>query len=117
MQGSERVLDSIASADIVYLPIFVIGELHYGFRGGNRIQQNLAQLKAFLAKPTVEPWLPTTETGQIYGEIQDALKRAGTPIPINHIWIASSCIETGSILITFDGHFQTIPGLRLWPSP
>ena len=114
MQGSEPVLDAIASADVVYLPVFVIGELHYGFRGGNRLQQNLAELKAFLAKPTVEPWLPTLETGQIFGEIQDQLKRSGTPIPINDIWIASSCIETGSKLITFDKHFQAVPGLRLW---
>lgn len=115
MQGDEKVLDALASSTTVYLPLFVIAELHYGFRGGNKLQENLGQLKAFLNKPTVDSWLPTLETAQIYGETQDQLKRAGTSIPINDIWIASACIESGSTLVTFDQHFQKIPGLRLWP--
>ena len=115
MQGDEKVLDALADASTVYLPLFVIGELHYGFRGGSKIQENLGQLKAFLDKPTVESWLPTLETAQIYGETQDELKRAGTPIPINDIWIASSCIESGSTLVTYDKHFHHIPSIRLWP--
>jgi tRNA(fMet)-specific endonuclease VapC len=114
MQGDEQVLDAISEASSVYLPLFVIGELHYGFRGGNRLQENLAQLKAFLGKPTVKTWLPTVETAQIYGEIQDRLKRDGTPIPINDIWIASSCVEAGSTLITYDKHFLLIPSIRTW---
>ncbi len=116
MQGDEKVLDALASATTVYLPVFVIGELHYGFRGGNKLQENLKQLKTFLNKPTVDTWLPTLETAQIYGETQDQLKRAGTPIPINDIWIASACIESGSTLVTYDQHFQKIPSIRLWPS-
>lgn len=96
------------------VPLFVIGELQYGFRGSNRLQRNLEELQTFLAKPTVNLWLATAETPQIYGEIQDRLKRDGTPIPINHIWIASACIESGSKLITYDQHFRAIPGLRVW---
>jgi tRNA(fMet)-specific endonuclease VapC len=114
MRGDQSVLEALAGADIVYVPLFVVGELHFGFRGGNRLKENLAELRSFLAKPTVQLWLATEETPQIYGEIQDRLKRAGTPIPINDIWIASACIETGSRLVTFDQHFDLIPGLRRW---
>ena len=116
MHGDNKVLDALADASAVYLPLFVIGELHYGFRGGSKLQENLSQLKSFLNKPTVAFWRPTSETAQIYGEIQDQLKRAGTPIPINDIWIASSSIESGSTLVTYDTHFQLIPSVRLWPS-
>ena len=35
-------------------------------------------------------------------------------IPVNDIWIAAQTIETGSQLITFDGHFKNISGLRIW---
>lgn len=114
MQGDEKVLNALATAKTVYIPLFVLGELHYGFRGGNQLAKNLAQLDTFLSKPSVEMKLPTDETAQIYGELQDKLKRAGTPIPINDIWIGSTCIETGSTLITYDKHFQKIPGIRLW---
>ena len=116
MQGDEHVLEAISEASTIYLPLFVIGELHYGFRGGNKLPENLAQLKAFLGKPTVETWLPSNETAQIYGEIQDRLKRDGTPIPINDIWIASACVESGSTLITYDKHFLLISGIRIWQS-
>ncbi|GAB5558440.1 MAG: hypothetical protein SynsKO_00870 [Synoicihabitans sp.] len=114
MRGDERVLEALAAADQVMVPVFVVGELHYGFRGGNRLRENLDELCRFLAKPTVRIWLATEETPQIYGEVQDRLKRAGTPIPVNDIWIASACIETGSRLVTFDQHFRSIAGLRLW---
>lgn len=103
--GDSSVFDEIAGADTVYLPLFVIGELHYGFQGGNRLKKNKELLNMFLAKPTVELWLPTAETAQIYGEIQINLKHSGTPIPVNDIWIASSCVETGSTLITYDKHW------------
>tara|TARA_R110002111_G_scaffold183027_1_gene248732 strand:- start:23 stop:418 length:396 start_codon:yes stop_codon:yes gene_type:complete len=114
MRGDQAVLVALAGAELVNVPLFVIGELHYGFRGGDRLQQNLEELRTFLAKPTVNLWLATAETPQIFGEIQDRLKRDGTPIPINDIWIASACIESGSKLITYDRHFRTIPGLRVW---
>jgi predicted nucleic acid-binding protein len=46
--------------------------------------------------------------------IRIELKQKGTPIPLNDVWIASHCIETGSVLISFDKHFKNVPGLRTW---
>lgn len=114
MRGDERVLHTLAAVQRVYLPLFVIGELHYGFRGGSKLRENLLQLQRFVEKPTVEVWLPTEETAVIYGEVMDRLKRNGSLIPINDVWIASSTIESGSKLVTYDQHFISIPGLRLW---
>lgn len=114
MSGDKEVLQSLASSEKVYLPLFVIGELHYGFRGGSKLRENLKQLQTFIEKPTVEVWLPTQETAIIYGEIMDLLKRNGSPIPINDVWIACATIESGSKLVTYDQHFNFIPGLRLW---
>lgn len=114
MRGDERVLHTLAAVQKVYLPLFVIGELHYGFRGGSKLRENLLQLQRFVEKPTVEVWLPTEETAVIYGEVMDRLKRNGSLIPINDVWIASSTIESGSKLVTYDQHFISIPGLRLW---
>ena len=114
MRGDEAALNALATAHKVYVPLCVIGELHYGFRGGSKLRDNLLQLQKFMEKPTVEVWLPTEETAVIYGEVMDTLKRIGSPIPINDVWIASGTIESGSKLVTYDRHFNSIPGLRLW---
>ena len=114
MRGDDQVLHALANAEKVYLPLFVVGELHYGFRGGSKLRENLLQLDEFLEKPSVELWLPTRDTGEIYGELMDFLKRNGSPIPLNDVWIACSTIETGSKLVTYDQHFDSIPSLRIW---
>jgi tRNA(fMet)-specific endonuclease VapC len=114
MRGDDKVLLALSGAEKVYLPLFVIGELHYGFRGGSKLRENLTQLARFLDKPSVELWLPTSETAEIYGELMDFLKRSGSSIPINDVWIACATIETGSKLVTYDQHFKSIPSLRIW---
>jgi len=112
--GDEKVLDFLASADVVYISVFVAGELYAGFRGGTRYRQNKSLFERFLLKVTVEFLNATETTADIFGQLKDTLKRAGTPLPINDIWIAAHAIETGSVLITYDAHFAKLPGLRLW---
>ena len=54
------------------------------------------------------------ETAEIYSDIKMALKKKGTPIPLNDVWIAAHTVETGAKLITYDSHFLKVPGLRVW---
>jgi len=115
LAGDALVLDAVAEAEQVHLSVFVMGELLAGFRGGTKSLQNRQILKAFLAKPTVAFLGASMETAEIFGQIKDGLRMAGTPIPINDVWIAAHAMETGSVLITYDGHFHRVPGLRLWP--
>ena len=112
--GDERVLEALGQADTVLMSIIVLGELHAGFRGGTRLKENRARLAEFLIKPTVRPLQLSVETAEVYGQLKDQLKRAGTPIPINDIWLSAQAIETGSIVVTFDQHFNKVSGVRLW---
>jgi len=112
--GDRRILDVLAGADAVYLSVIVLGELHAGFRGASRRQDNERILREFLAKPTVSSLLLTLETAEIFGEIKDRLKRAGMPIPVNDVWLAAQAVETGSVLVSYDAHFRRVSGLRLW---
>lgn len=114
--GDRRMLDVLAGADAAYLSVIVLGELHAGFRGGGRREENERILKEFMAKPSVSTLFPSIETAEIFGEIKDRLKRAGTPIPVNDIWLAAQAVETGSVLVSYDAHFRRVPGLRLWGS-
>jgi tRNA(fMet)-specific endonuclease VapC len=114
LAGGEDVLDVIGTAEIVYMSIFVLGELYAGFAGGTKERGNKDALNSFLLKPPVKILNATSETAKIFGMVKQNLKKAGTPLPINDVWIAAHALETGSILITYDSHFKKIAGLRRW---
>ena len=114
LAGDENVLDVVASTETVFMSIFVLGELHAGFLGGNKEQENRDVLKRFLLKPSVKILNATLETAEVFGSIKNSLTLAGTPLPFNDVWIAAHGVETGSIIITYDTHFKRVPGLRLW---
>jgi tRNA(fMet)-specific endonuclease VapC len=114
--GELAVLDAIHKTDIVYMSIFVLGELLYGFKGGTRERDNRLVLRRFLGGAKSRILGGTEETAEHFGSLKAYLKRNGTPIPLNDIWIAAQVLETGSILVTFDSHFKNIPGVRIWMS-
>lgn len=114
LRGDEKVLEALSKAGIVYMSIFVLGELLSGFKSGAKESWNRELLQKFLEKPTVSVLEATIETSEIFAEIKTSLKNSGTPIPINDVWIAAHAVETGSVLITFDEHFTKIPGLRIF---
>jgi tRNA(fMet)-specific endonuclease VapC len=109
--GDTRVRDLIAEADAVMLPTPVLGELHGAFELGSRARENRAALSDFLAEPFVHV-IPVTETvARHYGRAFAGLRRAGTPIPANDIWIAACALDQGACLLTFDHDFNRVPGL------
>lgn len=114
LAGDEKMLDVLAAADIVYMSIFVLGELYAGFISGSKEQENKETLHSFLLKPRVKILNATSETAEVFGSVKSNLMKAGTPIPINDVWVAAHGIETGSTVITYDRHFKKIAGLRLW---
>jgi len=113
-RGDNVVWKAISTADNVFASVVAIGELESGFRGGSRYAENLEILERFLSKPTVETLAVTRETSECFGRIKNTLRKKGTPIPINDIWLAAQCVENGAVLVTYDRHFSAIDGLRLW---
>lgn len=110
--GHSEVLDVLASADLVWVPSIVIGELEAGFRLGTRHRENIVLLEEFLAEPFVAVRPASREVASRYGRIFSDLRRGGTPIPINDVWIAATTLECGGTLLTFDRHFGSIVGLE-----
>ncbi len=114
LKGDEKVLEIIGESDLIYLSVFVLAELFYGFKSGTREKNNKNNLKKFLRKPGVSILEATVETSGIFANVKFSLRKSGNPLPINDVWIASHVIESGSELITFDHHFLKVSGLRLW---
>jgi len=106
-----EVVEIIVSAESILFSPVVLGELMFGFRSGTRCKENMEDLDKFLQHEVVE----LTQIGKItsdrYSRIAVQLKRQGTPIPTNDIWIAAQTMEHGAELITSDQHFEKINGL------
>jgi tRNA(fMet)-specific endonuclease VapC len=109
--GAPRVLDAITAAELVIMPATVLGELYGAFEIGSRVRENHVALAEFLREPfvTVHPTSPSV--ARQYGRIYAALRRAGTPIPVNDMWIAAAAVDSGGCLITFDEDFARVKGL------
>ncbi len=95
----------------IFVPVIVLGELHYGARKSARIEENLRRLEAFTESSNVLPCDATT--AGIYGATRDALRRGGRPIPENDIWIAAIALQHDLILVSRDSHFEHVEDLRL----
>lgn len=114
LKGDGMVQAEIEEALSVYLPVIVIGELFAGFKNGLHETKNKQLLEKFMLKPSVIVISVTEETAGIYSQIVHLLRKQGTPIPVNDVWIASCAIEVGAVIITYDEHFSKIPGIRVW---
>ncbi len=97
---------------MVLLPVVVIGELEAAFEGGNRAAMNRAGLAEFLSEPYVVTVDVNESVAHRYGELFALLRRNGTPISVNDVWIAAVTLDTGSHLLTFDQDFKHVPNLR-----
>lgn len=111
LRGDARLAERLGACDEVWVPLMVLGEMKAGFHGGNQRHRNEALLQRFLAKATVSVLLPGRETAEHYARIFVQLKRAGTPVPDNDLWIAALALEHDLTLITRDRHFARIAQL------
>lgn len=115
MRGHQAIAALVRRSEAVLVPAVVAGELLYGFRLGDRFEENAARLQAFLAMSAVELLPVSLTTADRFGRIAAALRRKGSPIPTNDIWIAAQAMEVGADLLSSDSHFGVIDGLAWLP--
>ena len=107
-RGHRPVVEILDRADWIGVPSIVVGELWVGFLSGTRADRNREDLAEFLDHPVVEELPVDGEVGRIYGEIVAALRRSGTPLPSNDVWIAATAARAGATVLTYDGHFSDV---------
>jgi tRNA(fMet)-specific endonuclease VapC len=108
-RGDARVVELLERAEWIGVPCVVLGELYAGFRAGSRRLQNEAELDEFLSEPVVEQLPVDSHVAMIFGDMVAELRRSGTPMPSNDIWIAATCARAGATLLSFDKHFLNFP--------
>ena len=107
-RGDERVVEVLDRAEWIGVPIVTLGELRTGLLLGGHAERNETELRDFLSNPVVEALEFDAEVGRHYAEIVVDLRRAGTPVPTNDIWIAAAAARVGALVVTFDSHFERI---------
>jgi predicted nucleic acid-binding protein len=107
------VVNLLRRVEAIALNPVVLAELLAGFRGGSREEENRLHLADFLASPRVLTIAIDDDTAEFYAGLYSGLRRKGTPIPTNDMWIAASAMRHGLGLASLDGHFNRIDGLML----
>ena len=110
-QGDAALAERLGLCDEVWIPLVVLAEIKAGFLGGTERHRNEILLRKLLSKTTVGVLLPDRETAEHYARLFVQLKRAGTPVPDNDLWIAALALQHDLLLITRDKHFKNIPQL------
>ncbi len=103
-----RVLDH---AKEIAINVVVLGELLGGFEAGTRATTNRHELGEFLDTQSVRVLEIDPDTAELYAGIFRELRRKGTLIPQNDMWIAASALQHNLVLFTFDQHFHNVDGL------
>lgn len=110
-RGDERAVALVRAAQQIHLPFVVLAELRAGFAAGTLGKRNEAKLTAFLGSPRVSVLYADEQTTHHYATVFTHLRRQGTPIPTNDIWIAAVVLQHDLALLTSDAHFAHLPQL------
>lgn len=105
-RGTTAARDAFLGAELLYLPTVALGELYYGAHHATDSERSTRELKELLPAFAVVPIDGTT--ARFYGEIKSRLRKAGTPIPENDIWIAAVANQMSLPLLARDVHFSLI---------
>jgi len=113
-RGSNKDLEVWFQAENqLVMPLIVIGELRAGFAAGNRRSENEKILQKFLDAPNVVTVGLNDKTTHEFSDIYLRLRKSGTPIGANDMWIASIAKELDLTVLTTDTDFSYIEDLKL----
>jgi tRNA(fMet)-specific endonuclease VapC len=110
-RGVADVIEVAEFAEAIFLPFVVLAELRAGFSVGRHGSENERILRRFLAKDGVGVLYADEQTTHHYAALYRQLRRQGTPIPTNDLWIAALVLQHDLTLCDRDRHFDNLPQL------
>jgi len=108
-RGVEEAAHGIQHAQQIVMPFATLAELRAGFLSGTRAEENERKLIEFLGTPRVSIAYADEQTTHHYARIFVQLRRQGTPIPVNDMWVAAIAIQHDLVLFARDRHFDHLP--------
>ena len=110
VDGDAALEPVLAQAVEICLPVIVLGEFLFGIRQS----RDKLRYETWLDKrlPDYRILAIDETTASLYADIRLGLKEAGRPIPVNDLWIAALTRQHGSIILSRDSHFDSVPGIK-----
>ncbi len=107
--GDAALEPILRKATEIAVPVIVLGEYRYGIQQSRERQRYEQWLTESIRNYRV---LDLDEDTAIrYATLRAELKRAGTPIPSNDVWIAALCRQHSLSLLSRDRHFDLVRGI------
>jgi tRNA(fMet)-specific endonuclease VapC len=110
-RADAETVDLLEEAEAVILPFVVLAELRAGFANGRKQADNERILRRFLMKDGVEVLFADEQTTHHYAALFRQLRKQGTPIPTNDMWVAALVLQHNLVLCARDRHFDHLPQL------
>ena len=108
--GEEKAVRIFNAAEMAAIPVVALGEFRYGIRLSRRRQDYELWLSESLR---ICPVLDVSDqTAGYYADLRIELRRAGTPIPSNDVWIAALARQHSFSVLSRDRHFDVVSGIR-----
>ena len=110
VEGDPVLAPLLLKAAQIAIPVIVLGEYRYGISHSRNRRQYEEWLTEYLRNFRI---LEVEERTTIpYGAVRSELKRAGTLIPSNDVWIAALCRQHALPLLSRDRHFDLVPRIQ-----
>ena len=108
-KGVAETLALLEEAETIALPFVVLAELRAGFAHGRRQAEYERILRRFLLKDGVGVLFADDQTTHHYASVFRQLRKQGTPIPTNDMWLAALVLQHNLALHARDAHFDHLP--------
>lgn len=107
----DRALEAVLAKEPRHeLPVIVIGEYRYGLARSRRHRSLSPLFEELIRESNVLS--VGLETAAAYATVREALRKRGTPIPENDVWISALAIEHGLDVVSRDTDFDRVAGLN-----
>jgi tRNA(fMet)-specific endonuclease VapC len=110
-KGDPETAELVATAELIVLPFIVLAELRAGFSFGSRRAENDRALRRFLLTEGIKVLFADDQTTHHYASVFCQLRKQGTPIPTNDMWLAALVLQHNLALHDRDKHFDHLPQL------
>ena len=100
----------LENATQIYVPVPALAEFHFGVRQS----QKRATMESWMAHALTSTRILGIDEATTfhYADLRLALKTAGTPIPMNDLWIAAIARQHRLPIVSRDAHFDHVTGIR-----
>ena len=107
--GDPDLKAGLDQANNIAIPVIVLGEYRYGIQQSHYRTRYERWLLGLI--PHCQILAVDRRTAEQYADIRAELKRKGSPIPANDLWIAALARQYSLPLLSRDQHFDTVRGL------